>query len=70
MEEKCIYIYVCLYTHMLYISSSMLNRLKGSRKHSIPDGGTMSARSKGKSAFQEFYTQPRCPSYIKAERHP
>lgn len=48
----------------------MLNRLKGSRKHSIPDGGTMSARPKGKSAFQEFYTQPRCPSYIKAERHP
>lgn len=45
----------------------MLNRLKGSRKHSIPDGGTMSTRSKGKSAFQEFYTQPRCPSHIKAE---
>jgi len=44
----------------------MLNRLKGSRKHSIPDGGTMSTRSMGKSAVQEFYTQPRCPSHIKA----
>ena len=46
----------------------MLNKLKGSRKHPIPDGGTMSTRSKGKSAFQKFYTQPRCPSYIKAAK--
>ena len=56
-----------MYTHTLYISSSMLNKLKGSRKHPIPDGGTMSTRSKGKSTFQKFYTQPRCHSYIKAE---